>query len=278
MKTIGTKIQTLRKNKGITQEQLAEVLTVSAQAVSKWENGVSMPDIHLLPVIARYFGITMDELFNYRLDALNYKERFIRFMVDNGVLKFGEFKLQSGRISPYFIDNGCYRSGAQVMKLGEFYAECIRENNIQTNILLSSSVRAIPAMMATNMILYQKYGMDVEYCFEKDVVIGRNIKAGDHVTLIEDVLTSGKSIRTTLEKLKSSEGVTVAGVIIALDRMEKGMATELSALDELRREFGIEIHTIVNMDEVIRAMEHGIIAGTEYIEKMKAYRETYGGR
>ncbi len=277
MEMIGTKIQALRKNKGITQEQLAEVLAVSAQAVSKWENSVSMPDIHLLPVIARYFGITMDELFNYRLDALNYKERFIRFMVDNGVLKFGEFKLQSGRISPYFIDNGSYKSGAQVMKLGEFYAECIRENNIQTNVLLSSSVRAIPAMMATNMILYQKYGMDVDYSFEKDVVIGRNLKAGDRVTIIEDVLTSGRSLWMLLDKLKKTEGVTVAGVIIALDRMEKAMCTELSALEELRRDFGVQIHAIVNMDDVIHAMENGVIAGTEYIERMKAYRDMFGG-
>ena len=274
---IGTKIQTLRKNKGITQEQLAEVLAVSAQAVSKWENSVSMPDIHLLPVIARYFGITMDELFNYRLDALNYKERFIRFMVDNGVLKFGEFKLQSGRISPYFIDNGSYKSGAQVMKLGEFYAECIRENNIQTNVLLSSSVRAIPAMMATNMILYQKYGMDVDYSFEKDVVIGRNLKAGDRVTIIEDVLTSGRSLWMLLDKLKKIESVTVAGVIIALDRMEKAMCTELSALEELKRDFGVQIHAIVNMDDVIHAMESGVIAGTEYIERMTAYRDMFGG-
>ena len=277
MEMIGTKIQALRKNKGITQEQLAEVLAVSAQAVSKWENSVSMPDIHLLPVIARYFGITMDELFNYRLDALNYKERFIRFMVDNGVLKFGEFKLQSGRISPYFIDNGSYKSGAQVMKLGEFYAECIRENNIQTNVLLSSSVRAIPAMMATNMILYQKYGMDVDYSFEKDVVIGRNLKAGDRVTIIEDVLTSGRSLWMLLDKLKKTEGVMVAGVIIALDRMEKAMCTELSALEELKRDFGVQIHAIVNMDDVIHAMESGVIAGTEYIERMKAYRDMFGG-
>lgn len=277
MEMIGTKIQALRKNKGITQEQLAEVLAVSAQAVSKWENSVSMPDIHLLPVIARYFGITMDELFNYRLDALNYKERFIRFMVDNGVLKFGEFKLQSGRISPYFIDNGSYKSGAQVMKLGEFYAECIRENNIQTNVLLSSSVRAIPAMMAANMILYQKYGMDVDYSFEKDVVIGRNLKAGDRVTIIEDVLTSGRSLWMLLDKLKKTESVTVAGVIIALDRMEKAMCTELSALEELKRDFGVQIHAIVNMDDVIHAMESGVIAGTEYIERMKAYRDMFGG-
>ena len=86
---IGDKIRFLRKNKNITQAQLAEALAVSAQSVSKWEHHVSVPDIALLPVIARYFGITMDELFNYRLDALNYKERFIRFMADNGMLRFG---------------------------------------------------------------------------------------------------------------------------------------------------------------------------------------------
>lgn len=90
MELIGNKIQVLRKNKNITQAQPAEVLSVSAQTISKWENHLSSPDISLLPIIARYFGITMDELFNYRLDALNYKERFIRFMADNGVIGSAE--------------------------------------------------------------------------------------------------------------------------------------------------------------------------------------------
>ena len=94
MEHIGKKIRSLRKNKKMTQEQLAEVLSVSAQSVSKWETCNSVPDIDLLPIIARYFGVTMDELFGYRLEALNYKERFIRFMADNGVLRFGEFKLK----------------------------------------------------------------------------------------------------------------------------------------------------------------------------------------
>ncbi|MBQ1208317.1 MAG: helix-turn-helix transcriptional regulator, partial [Lachnospiraceae bacterium] len=93
MESIGKKIQTLRRMKQMTQLHLAEVLSVSAQTVSKWENDLTSPDITLLPMIARYFGITMDELFNYRLDYLNYRERFIRFMADNGVLQFGEFQL-----------------------------------------------------------------------------------------------------------------------------------------------------------------------------------------
>ena len=110
---IGEKIRSLRKQKNITQAELAEALSVSAQSVSKWENHLSVPDLSVLPLIARYFGITMDELFNYRLDVFNYKERFIRFMVDNGMLRFGEFTLKSGRQSPYLIHSGYYRMGAE---------------------------------------------------------------------------------------------------------------------------------------------------------------------
>ena len=107
---IGKRIKALRKNKNITQNELAEVLNVSLQSVSKWETGNSIPDVELLPIIARYLGITMDELFNYKIDSLNYKERFILFMLDNGVLKFGKFKLHSGRISPYIINSSNYKT------------------------------------------------------------------------------------------------------------------------------------------------------------------------
>ena len=117
MELLGNKIQMLRKNKNLSQQELAEKLSVSSQAVSKWERNLSTPDISMLPVIARFFGITMDELFNYRLDALTYKERFIRFMADNDVLRFGEFKLKSGRISPYFIAPEHYASGSQLTKI-----------------------------------------------------------------------------------------------------------------------------------------------------------------
>lgn len=283
MEMIGRKIRALRKNKNMTQEQLAEVLSVSSQAVSKWENNISVPDIGLLPVIARYFGITMDEFFNYRLDALNYKERFIRFMVDNGVLKFGEFRLQSGRLSPYFIHTGNYRSGAQISKLGEFYAECIRENNVQTNVLFANTWNEIPLMIAANMILYSKYGIDIDYCINKEeslrkgVVIGKRPAARDQMTVVKDTLTSGNTLRATLQELRNTVNMDTLHVIVSVDRMEIGKHKTETARHQIEKEFGVKIFSIVTLWDIIRAMEDGVIGGAEYLDAMKRYREEYGG-
>lgn len=275
MNTIGKKIRTLRKNKNMTQEQLAEVLSVTAQSVSKWENEISTPEVTILPVIARYFGITMDELFNYRLDALNYKERFIRFMVDNGVLKFGEFKLRSGRISPYFINTGNYKSGSQISKLGEFYAECIREHNVRANLLVGNTGQETPLLISTGMILYSKYGIDINYCIDNE--IGKTLDAGDEITVIRDTLASGKTLRETLQRIREEAGKSVSDVIVSVDRMERGSRSSMSALHEIEREFHVKIHAIVTLDDIIHALESGVIAGAEYLDAMKRYKEEYGG-
>lgn len=275
MESISRKIQTLRKNKNLTQAQLAEALSVSAQSVSKWENGLSVPDISLLPIIARYFGITMDELFNYRLDALNYKERFIRFMADNGVLKFGEFRLQSGRISPYFIDTANYKSGSQITKLGEFYAECMREHNVEANLLVGNTDWEIPIMIATSMILYKKYGVDINYNI--DNTVGKRCDTKDKITLIKDTLTSGSTLKNNLLRLQENAGNHVSNVIVSVDRQEKGRHASTSALHEIERTCDVKIHAIVTLDDIIRALENGVIAGTEYLDALKQYKEMYGG-
>ncbi len=275
MELIGTKIQALRKNKNMTQAQLAEVLSVSPQSVSKWENLLSVPDISLLPVIARYFGITMDELFNYRLDALNYRERFIRFMADNGVLRFGEFRLQSGRVSPYFIDTGKYKSAGQISKLGEFYAECLRENNVESNLLIGNTNREIPIMIATSMVLFNRYGVDINYSIDSSV--GKQFENGDRIALIKDTLTSGNTLMANLQDLQDSTMYRVTDVIVSVDRMERGDGPALSARHEIEKRYDVKIHAIVTLDDIIRAVEKGIVGGVEYLDSIKRYRETYGG-
>lgn len=275
MNNIGAKILTLRKNKGITQGQLAEILSVSPQSISKWENNQSTPDISMLPIIARYFGVSMDELFGYRLDALNYRERFIRFMADNGVLQFGRFMLHSGRISPYYINTGNYRSASQIARLGEFYAECIRENNVTADLLAGNTSRDIPVMIAASLALFNHYGTDMQYSI--DGAAGKPMGENDMVVLIKDTLTSGSTLKENLQAINDRTGARVTDIIVSVDRMEKGALQSKTAREEIESAYDVKIHSIVTLDDIIRAVKNGIIGGVEHLDALKSYREKYGG-
>ncbi len=271
---IGDKIKSLRKNKNITQTQLAEALSVSSQSVSKWENHLSVPDISVLPMIARYFGITMDELFNYRLDALNYKERFIRFMVDNGMLRFGEFKLKSGRISPYLIHSGYYRMGSQISKLGEFYAECIREYSIESTCLVGINDADTPLLISTSMTLFNKYGIDSEYHTAYVSDLNSSKKA---MTLVTDTFTSGSSLCSALDNIKSKTGKYPSDIVVCVDRKERTEQSPASAKHSIENRYGVKIHPIVDLDDIIKAIRSGVISAGEYSEKLNEYSARYKG-
>lgn len=216
---------------------------------------------------------------------MTYKEKFVKFMVDSGVLTFGEFTLKSGRKSPYFMNSGNYNTGAQLAKLGEFYAECIHDNGIEFETLFGPAYKGIPLAVATATALFNKFGMDVNYSFDRKeakdhgeggVIVGKQLTDKEKVVIIEDVMTSGKALREVLPKLKAAADVDVTAMVIQCDRMEKGLQTDLSAVQEVSREFGIRIYSIVNINDIIAAIESGVIEGKEHLDAMKAYRSQYG--
>ena len=216
---------------------------------------------------------------------MTYKESFIKFMVDCGVLKFGEFTLKSGRLAPYFINAGNYKTGAQLAKLGEFYAECIMENGLKPQTLFGPAYKGIPLSVAACTALYNKFGVDVNYCFDRKEVkdhgeggmfVGKTLEDKEKVVIIEDVMTSGKALREVLPKLKGAADIDVEGMIITVDRMEKGLTSDKSAVQEVYDEFGVKVYSIVNINDIIDALENGIIPGREYVDKMKEYRKVYG--
>lgn len=213
-----------------------------------------------------------------------YKKQFIKFMVENEVLLFGDFTLKSGRKAPYFINAGRYRTGAQVARLGEYYAACYLEHGVDAKTLVGPAYKGIPLAVSTAIALANNHGLSLGFCFDRKEVkdhgeggmfVGEKLNAGDKVCLIEDVMTSGKALREILPKLKAEADVEVCAMIISVDRQEKGTG-EKSAVQEAYDEFGIKVYSIVTVEDIIAAIEEGVIAGKEYLPAMKEYRAKYG--
>lgn len=215
---------------------------------------------------------------------MTYKQKFIRFMVQNEVLCFGDFTLKSGRKAPYFINAGKYRTGSQIAELGEYYAACYLEHGVVADTLVGPAYKGIPLAVSTAVALAKNHGVDVGFCFDRKEVkdhgeggmfVGQALCGGDKVAIIEDVMTSGKALREILPKLKQEADVRIEAMIISVDRQEKGTG-EKSAVQEAYDEFGVKVYSIVTMQDIIDAIEDGTIEGREYLQAMKDYRKTYG--
>lgn len=180
---------------------------------------------------------------------MNYKEEFITFMVESGVLTFGDFVTKSGRKTPYFINTGNYKTARQIAKLGDYYAACIKENMIgNVDALYGPAYKGIPLVVTAAASLYRDYQIDIPYAFnrkeakdhgEGGSLIGYKPQPGDRIGIVEDVITAGKSVRESIETLKSLD-VEVTSLIVSVDRMERGEG-ELSAIQEIKRSLASQL-------------------------------------
>jgi orotate phosphoribosyltransferase len=219
-----------------------------------------------------------------------YKQEFIEFMVRCGVLTFGDFTTKSGRKTPYFINTGNYRTGGQILRLGSYYAAAINARfGRDFDVLYGPAYKGIPLVVSTAAALASGYGHDVAFCFnrkeakdhgEGGVFVGHTPKKGDRVVIVEDVVTSGISVRESMMLLTGTAGADVRGFVVSVNRMERGTGGT-NALDELAEGFKISASAIVTIDEVTsflhnRPVDGKVVLTDAMMKNISDYRREFG--
>ena len=223
-----------------------------------------------------------------------YKQEFIEFMVDCNVLKFGEFTLKSGRKSPFFMNAGAYVTGAQLKRLGEYYAKAIHDKyGDDFDVLFGPAYKGIPISVVTAIAYSELYGKEIRYCSDrkeekdhgadKGSFLGSKLADGDRVVMIEDVTTSGKSMEGTVPKVRGAADVEIVGLMVSLDRMEVGKGGEKCALEEVKDLYGFPTNAIVTMEEVVEHLYNREYKGKVVIDDamktaIDAYYQQYGAK
>lgn len=220
-----------------------------------------------------------------------YKQEFIEFMVRSDVLKFGDFTLKSGRKSPFFMNAGAYVTGEQLHLLGQYYARAIHDEfGLDFDVVFGPAYKGIPLSVITVMALDELYGKQVRYCSNRKeakdhgdagILLGSSLADGDRVVMVEDVTTSGKSIEETYPLLKAQADVDVVGLMVSLNRQERGKSASQSALDEVADQYGMKTSAIVSMSDVVSFLHNRSCCGRVVIddqmkEAIDAYYEQYG--
>ena len=209
-----------------------------------------------------------------------YQRDFIRFAIERGVLRFGEFTLKSGRTSPYFFNAGLFNSGAALAQLGRFYAEAVVDSGLAFDVLFGPAYKGIPLAAAPPRARGDPHHRGLPWCFnrkeakdhgEGGTLVGAPLQG--RVLIIDDVITAGTAIREVMQIIKA-QGATPAGVLIALNRQERGQG-ELSAIQEVERDFGMPVVSIVSLEQVLEYLA-GDAQLKHYLPAVEAYRAQYG--
>ena len=218
-----------------------------------------------------------------------YKIDFTKFLIKADALKFGEFKLKSGRMAPYFLNIGSFYTGEKLTQLADFYAQALLNSGVEIDVVFGPAYKGIPLATIITSILYSKYNKNIAYSFnrkklkdygQKDNIIGSPLNENTKIMIVDDVITAGTAIRDTANFLKDYGNPKIAGILISLNRMEKNNEGE-NAIAQLEEQLNTKVYSIINLDELIEILYNKKIDGQIYIddEKMKIinnYRAQYG--
>ena len=212
----------------------------------------------------------------------DYQKEFLDFALNIGVLRFGEFTLKSGRISPYFFNAGLFNTGQSLARLGRYYAQAIVDSGIQFDVLYGPAYKGIPLAAVTAAALSEHHDIDVPYAFnrkeakdhgEGGIIVGHELTG--KVLIIDDVISAGTSVRESVDII-TQQGAETGGVVIALDRQERGKG-DLSAIQEVERDYGIPVASIVRLESLVEYLQADT-ANSEYLDKIQQYRDQYGSQ
>ncbi|WP_386687813.1 orotate phosphoribosyltransferase [Lonepinella sp. MS14437] len=210
----------------------------------------------------------------------DYKQQFIQFALSRNVLRFGEFTLKSGRKSPYFFNAGLFNTGADLARLGEFYAQAIQASGLAYDVIFGPAYKGIPIGTTVSVALFNQFGLDKPVCFNrkeaKDHGEGGNLIGSPlqgKVLLVDDVITAGTAIREAMDII-AANGASLSAVVIALNRKEKGKG-ELSAIQEVERDYQCDVLSIVDLDDLMQFIENDS-QYSQYLPAMREYHEKYG--
>lgn len=211
-----------------------------------------------------------------------YQNKFLNYVVSEGILRFGEFTLKSGRKSPYFFNAGLFNTGRALAFIGECYADAIIDAGLDYDLIFGPAYKGIPLASATAIALSEKHGCDMPWCFnrkeakdhgEGGSIVGASLEG--RVLIVDDVITAGTAIREVMAILEAA-GATPAAVLVALDRQEKG-AGELSAIQEIEMQYGIRVVSIITLAQIVQYLDGTADASLrQYLPAVKAYKLDYG--
>ncbi len=210
----------------------------------------------------------------------DYQQDFIEFSIDTGVLRFGEFTLKSGRISPYFFNSGLFNSGGSLAKLGRFYARALVDSQVEFDMLFGPAYKGIPLASTCSIALADEHQRDLPYSFnrkeakdhgEGGIIVGSALK--DRVMIIDDVISAGTSVTESIDLINRADA-SPAGVVIALDRQEIGKK-DVSAIKEIEDNYNIPVISIIKLENLITYLQDNTQLA-QYYSKVQAYRDRYG--